>query len=72
MSQKVLQVNFTFAGSRSGNDRHTVVVYPNANHALRDVETGEAAPLWDDDLAHGKPRSCSTAMSLVSAFPREP
>jgi dipeptidyl aminopeptidase/acylaminoacyl peptidase len=32
----------------AGNDRHTVVRYPNANHALRDVATGESVPLWDD------------------------
>jgi dienelactone hydrolase len=31
----------------AGNDRHTVIVYPNANHALRDVATGEAVPVWD-------------------------
>lgn len=32
----------------TGNDRHTVIHYPNANHALRDVTTGETVPLWDD------------------------
>jgi len=32
----------------AGNDRHTVIRYPNANHALRDVATGESVPLWDD------------------------
>jgi uncharacterized protein len=32
----------------TGNDRYTVIRYPNANHALRDVATGEAVPIWDD------------------------
>lgn len=32
----------------AGNDRHTVIRYPNADHALRDVATGEAVPLWED------------------------
>lgn len=32
----------------SGNDRHTVIRFPNANHALRDVTTGESVPLWDE------------------------
>ena len=31
----------------TGNDRHTVIRYPNANHALRDVATGDAVPMWD-------------------------
>jgi dienelactone hydrolase len=31
-----------------GNDRHRIIRYPNANHALRDVDTGESAPIWDD------------------------
>jgi dienelactone hydrolase len=31
----------------TGNDRHTVIRYPNANHALRDVATGEAVPVWN-------------------------
>ena len=45
----------TFASARvleaihaAGNDRHTVIRYPNANHALRDVATSESMPLWDD------------------------
>lgn len=45
----------TFASVRAldriraaGNDRHTVIRYPNANHALRDVGTGEAVPIWND------------------------
>ena len=32
----------------AGNDRHTVIRYPNADHALRDIATGDAVPLWDD------------------------
>ena len=32
----------------TGNDRHTVIRYPNANHALRDSVTGEALPVWAD------------------------
>jgi dienelactone hydrolase len=32
----------------SGNRGHTIVRYPNADHALRDVSTGEPVPLWDD------------------------
>jgi dienelactone hydrolase len=32
----------------AGNDQHTVIRYPNANHALRDTATGESVPLWDD------------------------
>ena len=35
----------------TGNDRHTVIRYPNANHALRDIATDEAVPLWDDMAA---------------------
>jgi uncharacterized protein len=30
-----------------GNDRHTVVRYSNANHALQDTASGEPAPIWD-------------------------
>lgn len=30
----------------TGRNRHTVIRYPNADHALRDVTTGEPAPLW--------------------------
>ena len=32
----------------TGSDRHTVIRYPNANHHLRDVATGESLPLWND------------------------
>jgi hypothetical protein len=32
----------------SGNDRHSVIRYATANHALRDVATGKPAPVWDD------------------------
>lgn len=32
----------------SGNDQHTVIRYPNANHALRIVDTGESVPIWKD------------------------
>jgi dienelactone hydrolase len=32
----------------SGNDRHAVIRYPNANHALRDITSGEPVPIWDD------------------------
>lgn len=31
----------------TGNDRHTVVRHANANHALRDVDTGEPVQFWD-------------------------
>lgn len=31
-----------------GNDRHTVIRYPNANHALRDAATGTPIRIWDD------------------------
>ena len=31
-----------------GNDRHTVIRYPNADHALRDVASGNALPVWND------------------------
>lgn len=32
----------------AGNEAHTVVVYPEVDHALRDVRTRESAPLWRD------------------------
>ena len=32
----------------NGNDSHTVIVYPAADHSLRDAETGEPVPLFDD------------------------
>jgi hypothetical protein len=35
----------------AGNLSHTVIVYPDANHGLRTVTTGEPAPLWADALA---------------------
>jgi len=35
----------------AGSDRHTVVRYPSANHALRNVATGKAVPLWNDMMA---------------------
>ena len=45
----------TFASARvldsiraSGNVSHTVIVYPAADHGLRDVETGKPVPLFDD------------------------
>lgn len=45
----------TFASIRAldtiratGHDGHSVIRYPNADHALRDIATGEAMPLWDD------------------------
>ena len=45
----------TFASARTldslratGNDSHTVIMYPNADHGLRDVETGAPVPLFDD------------------------
>ena len=34
----------------AGNDRHTVIRYANANHALRDVGTDAPVPIWDDML----------------------
>lgn len=44
----------TFASARIldslralGNDRHTVVRYPNADHALRDIATGDPVPVWE-------------------------
>lgn len=35
----------------SGSDLHTVVRDPNANHALRDVASGRAAPVWDQMMS---------------------
>jgi dienelactone hydrolase len=32
----------------TGNDGHTIIRYPNANHALRDVATGEPVSVWND------------------------
>ena len=32
----------------AGNEAHTVVVYPELDHALRDVRTRKSAPLWRD------------------------
>jgi dipeptidyl aminopeptidase/acylaminoacyl peptidase len=32
----------------SGNERHAVIRYPNANHSLRDIASGEPVPIWDD------------------------
>lgn len=34
----------------SGNDAHTTIVYPNADHGLRDRDSGRPAPIWDDLL----------------------
>ena len=34
-----------------GNDAHTVVRYPNADHGLRDLATGDPVPLWNDMMA---------------------
>lgn len=31
-----------------GNDAHTVIVYPGANHGLRHATTGEEMPIWRD------------------------
>lgn len=31
-----------------GNDSHTVIVYPGADHGLRHATTGEAMPIWSD------------------------
>jgi hypothetical protein len=31
--------------------RNTVIRYPNANHALRDVATGEPVSVWDDMMS---------------------
>jgi dienelactone hydrolase len=36
---------------KAGNDSHTVIVYPDANHGLRNVTSGRPAPLWTDTLA---------------------
>ena len=48
----------TFASVRAldairaaGNPSHTVIVYPDANHGLRLVTTGEAAPVWADTFS---------------------
>lgn len=45
----------TFASARlldsirtNGNDSHTVIVYPAADHGLRDTDTGKPVPLFDD------------------------
>ena len=35
----------------AGTDRHTIVRYAGANHALRDVETGKPVWLWNDMMA---------------------
>ena len=32
----------------AGNSSHTVIVYADTDHGLRNVKTGEAAPLWAD------------------------
>ncbi len=32
----------------AGKGAHTVVVYPEAGHDLRDVASGEDAPIWRD------------------------
>jgi dienelactone hydrolase len=32
----------------AGNKSHTVIVYPGADHGLRNVASGESAPLWTD------------------------
>jgi hypothetical protein len=32
----------------AGNLSHTVIVYPDADHGLRNPTTGESAPLWAD------------------------
>lgn len=32
----------------SGNNSHTVIMYATADHALRDTETGQPVPLFDD------------------------
>lgn len=32
----------------TGNDSHTVIVYAAADHGLRDAETGQPVPLFDD------------------------
>ena len=34
-----------------GNDVHSVIVYPEADHSLRHVRTREAVPLWRDILS---------------------
>ena len=32
----------------AGNTSHTVIVYPDTDHGLRNVASGESAPLWTD------------------------
>ena len=32
----------------AGDEHHDVIVYPAADHGLRNVETGGPAPLWVD------------------------
>lgn len=52
----------TFASARildslraSGNDRHMVVRYPNADHALRDIATGDPVPIWEQVMSWLEP-----------------
>jgi hypothetical protein len=32
----------------AGNDRHTVIRYPNADHQLRPIDPDEPVPIWDN------------------------
>jgi dipeptidyl aminopeptidase/acylaminoacyl peptidase len=35
----------------AGNRSHTIVVYPEADHGLRNVRTRESVPIWPDMVA---------------------
>jgi alpha-beta hydrolase superfamily lysophospholipase len=33
---------------QAGNNSHTVIVYPETDHGLRNVGTRRSAPIWED------------------------
>ena len=43
----------------AGNSAHTVIVYPETDHALRNVRTGKPAPVWHDVVGWLEPRGFS-------------
>lgn len=45
--------------ARAGHDEHTVILFPNAGHDLRDVDTGESAQVWNEIEAWWTRRSRS-------------
>ena len=64
----------TFASARaldairaSGNDSHTVVMYASADHSLRDVSTGQPAPIWDDMIRWLRERGIVDASGRLSS-----